>query len=133
MSRFPRSFTQHGGIALLLSTLMTGCGSAPEESLPDFVPVVGTVKQKGQPVAGVQVTFLPSAGPISSGMTDAEGKYELHNSSTLAGAVPGSHKVRLSKMSGEAGDELIPSRFNEKSTIACEVHAPGPNEFDFDI
>ncbi|MFV0444043.1 MAG: carboxypeptidase regulatory-like domain-containing protein [Planctomycetaceae bacterium] len=113
--------------------LLSGCGGGSDPTLPTLVPVTGVVLQQGQPLTGAIVTFEPLAGSLSSGATNEEGRFELQYSADLLGAVPGMHTVRISKMNGEAGDELIPRKFNEKSQIQREVTAEATNEFQFEI
>jgi hypothetical protein len=120
-------------LSCLAATLLAGCSGA-EAVLPELVPVTGVVTKGGQPVAGAVVTFEPQReGSLSVGATDATGHFELTYLREYKGAVPGPHLVRISKMEGEAGAELIPAKFNEKSKVTCEVTATAPNEFQFEI
>ncbi len=116
---------------IVLTFLFVGCGESLD--VPDLAPVTGRVTQAGKPVDGANVTFLPETGPSSGGMTDADGKFELDYSPNHKGAVPGKHTVKISKMSGEAGDETIPAKFNEQSTLTKQVTKEGPNNFDIAI
>lgn len=115
----------------VLTTFIWGCGASSD--LPTLVPVTGQVTMGGKPLEEANVTFVPEKGGVSSGMTDAEGKFELYYSGGHEGAVPGRHTVRISKMKGEAGEELIPPKFNEASTITKDVTEAGPNEFQIDL
>lgn len=127
-------FTRLAGVfSLLLAGLLSGCGRGVDPTIPELVPVTGVVMQGGKPVAGVVVTFEPEAGSLSAGATNDQGMFELRYSRDKMGAVPGNHRVRLSKLNGEAGDETIPRRFNEKSQIQREVSKAGENSFTFEI
>jgi hypothetical protein len=118
----------------VFSLLMAGCGSSTPQDMPNLAPVTGTVTQKGVPLAEAVVIFEPEAGgAASSGITDAMGRFELQYNATEKGAVPGTHRVRISKMEGEAGDELIPSKFNTNSTMTQVVSDSQPNDFKIEI
>lgn len=73
-----------------------GCGGSER-----VVPVSGTVTHKGQPVAGLVVSFVPEAATetgVSTGQTDDSGKYKLTVVKTgSSGAVVGTHKVWVSR------------------------------------
>jgi hypothetical protein len=63
--------------------------------------VSGTVTHKGQPVAGLVVSFVPELATetgVSTGQTDDSGNYKLTVVKTgSSGAVVGSHKVWVSR------------------------------------
>jgi hypothetical protein len=120
-------------LAALISACLMGCGGGAPDDLPELVSVTGTVTMDGAPVEGAQVVFEPEKGPAASGMTNATGKFELYTGSGHAGAVPGIHMVRISKMEGDAGSELIPARYNINSEMARNVDAPGPNEIKIEL
>lgn len=61
-----------------------GCG----DSAPSLSPVTGVVTYKGDPVAEATVAFQPVSGPVSTGTTDADGKFSLLSKGE-AGAVVG--------------------------------------------
>jgi hypothetical protein len=117
--------------AAALAMAVIGCGGGAD--LPELVPVSGKVTLDGQPVAEARVSFEPEKGAMSSGRTDAEGHFEVYYAGANKGAIVGKHKVKISKMDGEAGSELIPPQFNEKTTLSQEVSKAGPNEFTFDL
>jgi len=87
------------GAVALGCLALAGCGGG----VPT-VPVEGTVTLDGAPMENVRVNFAPvggqgTAGPGSSGLTDAEGRFFL---TTVAdrrarGAVVGKHRVTLSE------------------------------------
>lgn len=69
----------------------------------------GTVTMGGQPLAGASITFYPDAsdGEGGSGLTGADGKYEMTCSGAAeggSGMKPGSYKVTIVKYE-EANDE----------------------------
>jgi hypothetical protein len=114
-----------------VTALLVGCGGGVK--VPELTPVQGRVTLKGQPVPEAVVVFEPEKGALSTGATDAEGKFELFYSGSHKGAVPGQHKVRISKLDGEAGSETIPRQYNEQSQLTQLVSEPGPNDFTFDL
>lgn len=89
-------------LCLVCGSAVTGC----KPPLP-LVPVTGTVRLGGQPLTDAVVVFAPEshdAGtvPVATGRTDAEGRFVLLTNyqprSTGVGAVPGRHRVTVSKM-----------------------------------
>lgn len=84
---------------------MAGCGGGVRT-----VPVEGTVTVDGAPVEKVAVSFTPiggqgTAGPGSSGVTDAQGRFSLRTigDRRVTGAVPGKHRVTLSERAWPEG------------------------------
>ena len=85
----------------MVSMAGAGCGA----KFP-LVPVSGTVRMDGEPLAGAFVVFSPvepAAGSarIATGVTDARGQFSLRTNYeprwTGNGAVPGAHRVTLAK------------------------------------
>src|SRR5262245_17159612 len=77
-------------------TILPGC-ARPRE----FAEVEGVVTMNGKPLAGIEVPSLPdpehgNAGNTSIGLTDAQGRYRIHNDRDKKdGTVLGSHRVLL--------------------------------------
>lgn len=120
-------------LALASVLLLVGCGGGSD--LPELGEVTGVVTLDGQPVSGAQVQFIPQSGRPSSGETDASGKYELHYTADVAGAVLGSHTVKINTAVDGRDDpstEKIPARYNSKSELTEEVKS-GVNEINFDL
>jgi hypothetical protein len=135
------------GLATCASTLLMacGCGSSPY----DLVPVAGTVKLDGKPLGGAVVNFQPKSGgsanvgPGSNGRTDEAGHYELNTINDEAGAVVGSHRVRIYSYSPESPSvedtdsgqalERVPERYNYRSELTYKVPAEGSNQANFDL
>ena len=90
----------HKNVFLWLSVLgfvciSAGCGSGH----PETVKVTGTVTLDGTPVEGATVAFfLPDAGQPARGVTDASGNFTLTTFEAGDGAMPGQHKVAVSKI-----------------------------------
>lgn len=86
-------------VALLTCLGALGCEAGTSDDVaPDYgklVPVKGTVKVDGKPLAGVVVTFLPPKWSASNGETDADGSYTLQTA-YKPGALSGEYKVSFS-------------------------------------
>ena len=95
----------HSRMVLVLCGLsaftVVGCGGGAS-GRPDLYPVSGTVMYNGEPVEGATVSFMAEGAPrAATGVTNAEGKFQLTTFDVNDGAVPGTHTVTVSKM--EAG------------------------------
>jgi hypothetical protein len=84
-----------------LLVLLAGCGTAD----PMLVPVSGRLTLGDKPLGNVQVDFHPDpdaggAGPSSSAVTDADGKFTLvcQAQGGKPGAVVGNHRVVLTDL-----------------------------------
>lgn len=134
-------------VGLLLA--VGGCGSSGGR--PELGTVSGTVTMDGKPLAGVVVSFAPESGRTSSGVTDADGKYELTYAHGAKGAQVGKHSVHVSSQGGERGggdpnaekgastaakaasfQGKIPARYDQKSILTASV-AAGKNTIDFKL
>jgi hypothetical protein len=85
--------------------------------LPDTVPFSGKVMLDGQPLEGAMLTFMPTpAGQkgtdLASGITSASGDYKLNigASNPKSGALPGTYKVRISRMTTPDGKPYDPKQ-----------------------
>jgi len=89
---------------LLLGVLAVA--SAGCQAKPEFVPVEGTVRQGGKPLAGVLVEFHPEAGMVgprsTSPPTDEAGRYRLRSARGEDGVVVGTHRVCIFDTRGAA-------------------------------
>jgi hypothetical protein len=128
-------------------TLVSAAGCGGE--LPTSSPVSGIITLNGKPLAGAMIIFSPIAGrgevlagDGSAGKTNAAGEYSLTSSRGRPGAQVGKHRVRISIVPEQAGDErrprsrvpiqsLIPLRYNEHTELAFDVTGGGPNKADF--
>jgi hypothetical protein len=125
-----------GPVALLAGLYVVGCGGGRS----DLGLVSGVVILDGQPLGGATVIFQPdSGGPASYGLTDTAGRYRVMYDHGTRGAVIGSHTVRITTFQEGDSDasppirrspEILPARFNRKSTLREEVVA-GSNQIDF--
>ncbi len=85
--------------------LVLGCDSGQPVGKKTF-EVRGQVLLDDVPLAEARITFVPMAAidssnqdlqPMSYGLTDADGKYELRQADGTLGAVKGQHAVMISK------------------------------------
>jgi hypothetical protein len=87
------------------------------------------------------------AGIGSVGTTDENGAYTLKSTKGQTGAQTGKHRVTITKrkpgpeqdpgddhrtLRGLPKDE-VPSKYNEKSELTCEVAAGGKTDANFDL
>lgn len=96
-------------------------------------PTVPTVRCQvtwnGEPLEGAVVTFTPdpvmgAAFKPASATTDPEGGGLLQQAGAAGPGVPcGLYQVSVSKAAG--GKDLLPTRFNNKSTLGREVYVGG--------
>jgi hypothetical protein len=114
--------------ALALVIALVGCGSGVE-----LGGVKGRVTKNGQPQPKMWVEFRPAAGGRpAEGYTDSGGQYELRYTGERAGALVGTHRVRVL-----SGGELD-SRDNQLSPRK-EVHSrevkveSGTNTVDIEL
>jgi len=122
-------------LSLMTVCLLAGCSGGATDT-PELGQVSGTITMDGKPLSKANVTFEPQSGAPSLGMTDEAGHYELAYNKDHQGAVPGQHKVRISKF-GEPGspndtEDQIPAKFNQNSKETAEVKM-GDNEINFDL
>lgn len=112
---------------------------------PPLGAVSGTVTLDNEPLAGATVTFIPrelaedvagewerSRVAESSAITDEEGYYELQYVKGVEGAVPGRHRVRITRPDQETGRESLHHNYNVASKMTRTVEA-GSQTFNFDL
>ena len=118
----------------------SGCSKPPLEVVPELAPVNGIVTLDGKPLVGGSVQFTAKEG-TSVATTDANGKYVLKYRNKIEGGPVGANVVRIAKydeVKGAdgnvlAGPSLIPSRYNDNTTLSADVKAKSPNEYNFDL
>lgn len=127
-------------LTLILCTTSTGCGSSGDP-LPELADVSGIITLDGAPLANAKVIFEPQNAPdktiskASSATTQSDGSYDLEYNSDASGASVGQHKVIVMKLSDnpeEAGKQLVPAKYNDKTELTAEVDA-GDNIINFDL
>ncbi|PQO32817.1 carboxypeptidase regulatory-like domain-containing protein [Bremerella cremea] len=128
------------GLLSLLAILAVSALGCAEEDYGDLGKVTGVVTMDGQPYPGAMITFTPSEGRPSKGITDQSGNYELIYIRDTKGAEPGQHRVMITTVppdqpdnySGPKFKDPIPSKYNLRSELTENV-VLGPNEFNFDL
>lgn len=98
-------------ISILLAVMVLmacGCGRQKDRWLaarPATTLASGEVTFEGKPLEGAIVVFQPTApgGIGASGMTDAQGKFELKTFPPESGAVPGAYSVSILKTAMPSG------------------------------
>jgi hypothetical protein len=92
-------------IAAILPLVLVIAGGC--ESGPRVVPIKGVVTRGGQPFKRrLLVTFTPeNGGRSSTGLTDAEGRFELKFDRDTKGAALGKHKVVVAFRPANAREE----------------------------
>ena len=88
---------------LAACVLVAGCG---KKSLP-VVATTGTVKLDGEPVGGATVTFMPTAGPPGTAVTDDQGRYTVQTGGR-PGAIVGENVVSIAKLAAPAALPVMP-------------------------
>lgn len=113
---------------------VSGCFGGGD-SLPELTIVTGTVTLDGNPLPEANVIFQPQQGKTAFAMTDESGKYELMYNQDVAGAVPGNYIVKITKEKNpeEPGMELVPVKYNVKTTLKADVKSGEENHFQFDL
>lgn len=141
---------------LLLLGLLAGCSRYHEDAWsrqwPKRVPSGGVVTYRGAPVEGALVVFVSERnGRIydAVGSTDAQGRFFLRTFRPRDGAVPGSHRVKIEKVTYSARPDNVPRdalftpqetsllpvkyRSPQTSGLTALVTEKGRNEFVFDL
>lgn len=121
-----------------LAILAAGCGQT------STLQVTGTVTYNGQPADKAEVHFTPAEGRPASGVTDAQGRFQLSTFSPDDGAMPGDHKVTVVQYypPGEPPPMTpgpLPSRFPIKysdptqTPFSAKVERGAKNDFTFEM
>lgn len=144
-------------LVVAAACVATGCSRYREDAWsrqwPARVPAGGTVTFAGRPVDGATVVFVTQTGGRyynAIGVTDSAGRFRLQTFRPQDGAVPGSHAVKIEKLSytekpvkgpvpagfpTETRVEVshLPAQYRSPQTsgLTAEVTAKGPNEFTF--
>lgn len=110
-----------------------GCDN---KNLPATVPAEGVVTLDGKEVEGATVVFIADQGSYNAtGITDANGKFQLSAFDEKTGAVPGSYKVEINKTiierkgesKGEAMSEVrygLPAKYATIAKSGLEFTIP---------
>lgn len=141
MNFTPASFSLKNFVFSVMLCSVTGCMGDGGEPVPDLAAVSGVVTLDGSPLGNAKVIFEPQEvrekgrRRASSATTETDGSFELHYNADATGATPGKHKVMIIKLPDnpdEAGKQLIPAKYNEKTELTADVTA-GDNTTNFDL
>ena len=140
MNQFRRNFSLVICVGLLC---LCGC----RQSNSNLGTVTGTVTIDGEPISHAIVSFKPTDGRSSIGLTDADGVYTLGYVRNQQGALIGNHKVVVqtdiaekSELDEEAGDanspgprkEMLPKKYCDwAATELTATVESGANTIDF--
>lgn len=138
-------------IVFVVGLCATGCLDARTSHL---VPVTGTVRQGGVPVAGGTVVFVaipPLRSPLVFGDIGADGRYSLRSANKYPGVAPGRYAVCVNLVeappAASPADGVPPDPFQPRSArsrlppeygsaehtpLSCEV-PPGGTTFDISL
>jgi hypothetical protein len=141
-ANFLRERTRYGISLVFLLILTAGCGQR------EFAEVEGTVTLDGQPLADIEVVFLPEVeknnrGNPSSAYTDEQGRYKLRSERDgKDGTVLGPHRVVLIDVRAQPdplGTPAPKSRLPENYSSTAQTPlrdievVSGKQTFDFNI
>lgn len=121
-------------LGLIAISVLVGCAG----DHPDVGSVTGKVTLDGQPLSKATVTFQPSSGRASYGVTEDDGSYRLDYMDGVKGALIGQHKVTVrTEIPGEDGQppiakEKLPAKYHSRTELTADVKA-GSNTFDFPL
>lgn len=124
--------------ALALIVCLAGCG----HDGPKVVEISGVATRGGDPVPNIELTFHPDFGRPSWGVTDDQGRFELHYTRQQDGAVVGRHKVTVRGRQPQSAEEEFSGGFKvppeiatlrekfgtvETTTLVFEISEPNDN------
>ncbi len=127
-------FFSGSGVLLALMIFMGGCGGT---GIPTGA-VTGTITINGEPIQGLEVSFVPAAKMRPSvALTDAQGRYKAQFVSTQSGVVLGPCVAQFAVYrNGNYMHNFLPAEFNEEAgenpALNLDVTKKGL-VFDYDI
>jgi hypothetical protein len=137
---------RHRIFGCLLAVCVVGCVGCSGRPKNVARKVSGKVTLGGQPLPNASVTFTPTEGSPSFGLTDAEGKYNLvwgqQRGKRIEGAQIGEHSVTIStfqfgdpsaKQAKAEVPEKVPFKYREGPDRLKATVKSGANEINFDL
>lgn len=117
-------------IAVLLTSLVSGCQKSKGPAKIAAVPVKGTVTLDGKPLADADVVFIPTESPAAFvGRTGGDGVYVLQGAAGSESGLKGACKVTISRMAKPDGSSLAPDEA-PANVGATEQLPPKYSQFD---
>lgn len=125
---------------VLIVAALAGCGRGIER-----VGVAGAVSLDGAPLADGAISFVPLAGGPSAGCRISDGRFSIPRAQ---GPGPGRYRVEIVafETTGRRVEDddvpgatqavtrqVIPARYNERSTLEVELGRDGANALEFAI
>ncbi len=116
------------GLSLLA---VSGCFKGDR---PTLGPVHGCVTLDGKPLANARIIFKSQEVNVreSWAVTNADGEYVLRYIRDDLGGTIGKNSVRISKQTPNARSEMLPEKYNTRTTLTADVKQ-GANEINFDL
>lgn len=118
-------------LVLFSMVALAGCGEG-EKGQPTLHPVTGKLTRGGQPVANVQIMFVPATreGRGATGITDASGMYKMVSPNAGEGVPAGQYKVVLSQSGASDAATVDMSRYTSgKDPAKAESTEAFPKEY----
>ncbi|HEY2158312.1 MAG TPA: hypothetical protein VGH33_21965 [Isosphaeraceae bacterium] len=136
--------------ALVAVQLLNFAGCGGETDGRPREAISGTVSLDGRPLPDGSIQWIPASAREGTvgGAPVKDGKFSINRQEGLA---PGAYRVVISSGGGGGGasgtpgeapglldaantpKDLIPARYNTKSTLKAEVKVGDPNTFDFPL
>ncbi len=109
--------------AAMTTAIIGGCGGEVSKG-PKPIPASGKVTYKNLPVEGATVSFLGDGKiPPAMALTDSSGEFILTTSRSGDGAVPGVHRVTVTKIVGPPAAKSTGSMSMEDAAKAASAPA----------
>ncbi len=112
-------------------SVLSGCGGGAPDG-PRMYPVTGTLTVGDKPLADINVQLIPAdvspKSMISSGKTDASGRFAVVGTNGQKGAVPGKYKVVLAR-AGSAAPSSPASHGQDGGPPRQDASLPFPKEY----
>jgi hypothetical protein len=115
---------------LFVSVVFSGCSTAP--SGPEKFPVRGSVQINGSPAVQVAVTLHHTDPAVqgnlryATGVTGADGRFELSSEGDRDGAVAGEYRVSMAWMSSPELDafDMLQSAYSDPAKTGIVARVP---------
>jgi hypothetical protein len=113
------------GLFLVVCSAAVGCGNS--QPAVKLVPVTGTVKLDGKPLAGAVLIFNPmpnTHGTGATAITDAEGTFTLTHASEKPGIEAGDYGITFSKVTQPDGSPIPAGKTRAGVTTVEQIPKP---------
>ena len=129
------------GLRVCMLSMLIACGCGKTDPLHRQA-VSGKITLNGDPLKAGSIEFSPVENGSPSGASIQDGSYVIPKEKGLP---PGDYLVRISASDGneqtvevpgesnKISKELIPAKYNVKTTLRFHVDEKGQNVFDLDV